>query len=394
MKYKAVVFDLFGTLIPSFSQKEYREIVMRIARDIPAPPEDFWRLWSDTFNQSILGLFPNYEAKIKHICQELGVDISELKIKVVALRMSTYAANSMVPRPEAVEVLTQLKSKGLRIGLVTDCAADAPAAWKNTPIAPYFDVTIFSCSVGMRKPDPRIYELVTKKLGVDPEDCVYIGDGGSYELSGASRVGMQAVQLRAPGEDNPDVYVVDKEDWQGRRIRSLTEIAGLLDTQPESEINKFNPAKEINWKSINLKPAKDTDREFAYQVKKAAEGTYITELWGWDEGVQRNFHAKQWQENRPNIIFYGNRPIGTLAVNEKTEGIEVAQFFILPEFQNRGIGTFLMRQIVERADQSGRKIRLRYLKNNPVATFYLRLGFQIVDPGEVFNSMERQIQPI
>jgi putative hydrolase of the HAD superfamily len=137
MKYKAVIFDLFGTLIPSFSQNEYRDVVMQIARDIPAKPEDFWRLWSDTFNQSILGLFPNYETKIKHICQELGIDISEKKIKVVAVKMSTYAENSMNPT-WIVEVLT-VKSKGLRISLITDCAADAPAAWKNIRL-PSFDV--------------------------------------------------------------------------------------------------------------------------------------------------------------------------------------------------------------------------------------------------------------
>jgi putative hydrolase of the HAD superfamily len=230
LKYKAIIFDLFGTLIPSFSEREYRETVMRIAEDIPAPPEAFWKLWSATFNQSILGVFPSYEAKITHICHELGIVTNDQKIQAVAARMSAYAATSMVPRPEAREVLAYLKSRGLKIGLITDCASDAPTTWNKTSLAQFFDVTVFSCLVGMQKPNPGIYHLAIKQLGVEARDCLYIGDGGSQELTGASSVGMQAVQLRSPAEDLADAYVVDKEDWQGKRIRSLKEVIILTDS--------------------------------------------------------------------------------------------------------------------------------------------------------------------
>ena len=51
MKYKAVIFDLFGTLIPNFSEKEYRRIIDHMASVLSAPPEPFWELWSATFRK-------------------------------------------------------------------------------------------------------------------------------------------------------------------------------------------------------------------------------------------------------------------------------------------------------------------------------------------------------
>ena len=63
-----------------------------------------------------------------------------------------------------------------------------------------FDATVFSCDVGVSKPDPRIYEIACEQLEVEPADCLFVGDGANDELPGAERAGMTAVQLRAPGE--------------------------------------------------------------------------------------------------------------------------------------------------------------------------------------------------
>ena len=134
----------------------------------------------------------------------------------------------MLPRPEATDVLRNLKFRGLKIGLITDCSAEAPAEWPNTVLAPWFDVTIFSCLVGMKKPDPRIYKLALEKLGTLAGESIYIGDGSSQELSGAAAVGMTAVLLRAPGEHHPDVYRVDLEDWSGQVVSSLKEVCFLV----------------------------------------------------------------------------------------------------------------------------------------------------------------------
>ena len=98
----------------------------------------------------------------------------------------------------------------------------------------------------------------------------------------------------------------------------------------------------IDCSLIKLIPADETHREFSYQVKKAAEGEYITNMFGWDESVQRDFHARAWQEQRPDIITYDGKLIGTIATIESEDCIELGQFFILPEYQNKGIGKYLL----------------------------------------------------
>jgi len=100
---------------------------------------------------------------------------------------------------------------------------------KYTAFPPLFDATVFSCLAGVRKPDPAIYLLATEQLAVRPEECLYIGDGSSHELTGAANVGMHPVLIRVPYEDEPGTYRIDPEQWDGPRISSLTEVLALLE---------------------------------------------------------------------------------------------------------------------------------------------------------------------
>jgi len=146
----------------------------------------------------------------------------------------------------------------------------------------------------------------------------------------------------------------------------------------------------IGYSLIKLIPADETYREFSYQVKKAAEGEYITAMFGWDEDVQRSYHTKAWQQRKPAIITYDGKLIGTVATIESEDCIEIGQFFILPDYQNRGIGTYLLKGILDKADQLGKNVTLRFLKNNPVQSLYVRNGFRVVDTSEILYYMERR----
>ena len=125
----------------------------------------------------------------------------------------------LVPLSGAVETITELRTRGFRTGLITICSDDVPALWPETPFHGLFDAEVFSCSVGLRKPDPRIYLLVCEQLGVEPREAVFVGDGENDELAGAERVGMTAILLERPQYER---------DWQGRRIRSLPQLLDVL----------------------------------------------------------------------------------------------------------------------------------------------------------------------
>ena len=146
----------------------------------------------------------------------------------------------------------------------------------------------------------------------------------------------------------------------------------------------------IDYSLIRLISADESHREFSYQAKKAAEGEYITLMFGWNENVQRDFHAKAWQRQKPDIISYDGKLVGTIATIESEDCVDIGQVFISPDYQNKGIGTHLLKGILGRADQSGKKVTLRFLKNNPVKSLYIRNGFRVVDTDETLYYMERR----
>ena len=99
----------------------------------------------------------------------------------------------------------------------------------ETVFAPLFDAVVFSCFVGKRKPDPALYLKACRELGVASGECLYVGDSGSRELSGAAAVGMKPFLLHDNDEqDNPDTHRVDGEAWKGPMISDLTEILRYL----------------------------------------------------------------------------------------------------------------------------------------------------------------------
>jgi FMN phosphatase YigB (HAD superfamily) len=77
MKYKAVIFDLYGTLVTTFSEKEYQRIVMNMASILSVPAGPFWQLWAASDEESILGIMPHNQAKIAHICYQLGMNMEQ-----------------------------------------------------------------------------------------------------------------------------------------------------------------------------------------------------------------------------------------------------------------------------------------------------------------------------
>jgi putative hydrolase of the HAD superfamily len=89
----------------------------------------------------------------------------------------------------------------LKIGVLSDCTDEIPILWPASVYADLVDAAVFSCVLGVRKPDQRTYAAVLTDLHVPAERCVYVGDGGSSELSGARTAGLRPVLLRVVGEE-------------------------------------------------------------------------------------------------------------------------------------------------------------------------------------------------
>jgi len=186
------------------------------------------QLWLATFNERCTGVFQSPDDNIEYICRTLGASVNETQVNRAARIRFDYVVKSLMPRPDAVETLSHLKRAGYKTGLISDCSAEVPAIWRDTPFFELIDVAVFSCSVGVKKPEPRIYNITIEKMVVEPDKCLYIGDGSSRELTGAAQVGLYPVLLRSPDEIGSDAHWIDQEEWQGPSISSLKEVLGLV----------------------------------------------------------------------------------------------------------------------------------------------------------------------
>jgi putative hydrolase of the HAD superfamily len=230
VKYKAVIFDLFGTLVEIFSRQEYENTLAEMVSILKAPYDEFYKIWIQTADQRSIGVFRNLEENIEFICRELNISISDNQLKLARQVRTNFVARALTPREDAIKVLSHLKSKGCGTGLISNCSTEPPLLWPDTLFAPLIDVAIFSSSAGLKKPDPHIYLMATERLSVKPENCLYIGDGDSHELTGALQVGMHPVLIRNPDEDGANVLRVnpETEKWHGPTISSLKEVLHLL----------------------------------------------------------------------------------------------------------------------------------------------------------------------
>jgi putative hydrolase of the HAD superfamily len=229
-KYDAVIFDLFGTLIddltyPESQMKEYRRVSSEMASALGVPAEQFHRVWAETGDSRMAGGYSDLGASLEAICRELGESPNARQIAEATRLRIEYIRSAMAPRPDTIDTLARLRQSDYKVGLISDCGPGTAAVWDETSFAPLIDEAILSCSVGMKKPDPRIYQLACERLQVSPDRCLYVGDGGSNELTGATEMGMRAVLIRAPYDDSVGGY---REEWLGQRISTLGEVLPLL----------------------------------------------------------------------------------------------------------------------------------------------------------------------
>ena len=229
MEYNAIIFDLFGTLVHMMPSSQGEKVLMQMASALSVPIDDLVLLWRRTSGQRMKGELSNCQDCIGHICEQLGVSVEYSRIDAAAqIRFHMNRREVMSLRADAIDVLSHLKLEGYKIGLISNCSFETTTLWQEVPLAPLIDAAVFSCLVGMMKPDPRIYRLATEQLGVEPQTCLYVADGVGQELSAASQLGMRAVQILVPGEDEYDPH---REQWHGSVISSLTEILKLVPRQ-------------------------------------------------------------------------------------------------------------------------------------------------------------------
>ena len=188
---KAVIFDMFETLVSLFAGRTY--FGENIAADVGIDAEEFRAVWHKNELSRSIGTLTIEEA----LSQALSVfGITDEKCTLLAAgkrRESLDDTFSAIPE-ETFAMLDELKRRGMLIGLISNCFSDECEIIKASPLFGYFDSAMLSYEQGICKPDKEIYLRIMKELGVKPQECLYVGDGGSRELFAAEELGMKAVQ--------------------------------------------------------------------------------------------------------------------------------------------------------------------------------------------------------
>ncbi|MYM58678.1 GNAT family N-acetyltransferase [Vibrio sp. OCN044] len=133
--------------------------------------------------------------------------------------------------------------------------------------------------------------------------------------------------------------------------------------------------------------ANDNDYRFLFELKKSAEYEAVKAVFGWDESVQKEIHRNEWEEERPTIIEVEGVPVGSYLLQLCSDYYYFGRFFLLPEYQSKGIGSQVLESITALSGQKSLPIKLCYLKGNRVGELYERFGFVVTEESEDFVYM-------
>jgi putative hydrolase of the HAD superfamily len=205
---KGIFFDLYGTLIDILTDENDPWVYSTLSRylsyhDVKIPPKELKKTY-----------FEDIQSQLKQsneTCPEVDV------YKIFSNMMHRYG-NKTYSKPAIVDTAVLFRSLTMRrfevfqgvyevlesllekyeLSLISD------AQWVFTEpemamlgLTPYFKFRILSSRFGFKKPDVRLFDMAMKKLMINPEESVYIGDNPQKDLVGAKKAGMTFILFRS-----------------------------------------------------------------------------------------------------------------------------------------------------------------------------------------------------
>ena len=226
--YRAVLFDFFGTLTLSVRRGPAHTAV---AKALGCDPDALVEVLDRSFYDRARGTYGSAEQTLRWLAEQVGVRPTPRTLRVALDARRTAMRADTTLRSDAVPTLRALRHRGLRTAVVSDCTHELPEFLPTMPVAGQLDACAYSVEIGQCKPHHAIYLEACVRVGVPPSECLYVGDGGSRELTGAAEIGMTAVRLTAPDLSHHLVFNAES-DWSGPAVTALSELIRLVDRTP------------------------------------------------------------------------------------------------------------------------------------------------------------------
>lgn len=243
MKKKAVIFDLWNTLV----FKKGKNLTTAIA--------EYYSLHYDSVYEWIRlsSLAKDKTDKyyyIKMICQANAIKFKEQdKVFFDYLFDNYYKECDWMDG--AKEILASLKNRGYKIGILSNSSEISYNVIENFKLKDFVDDIVLSCEVGYLKPDPRIFQKSLENLNLTEDDAVMVGDKITTDVLGAKTIGMDIIYFNKSEKENnsnPNLSFV-------AITNKLTEIVNILnkieyDNNEVLTVN-FHSGKQLGKKVVN-----------------------------------------------------------------------------------------------------------------------------------------------
>ncbi|NWF87249.1 HAD family hydrolase [Candidatus Bathyarchaeota archaeon] len=248
MQVKAVLFDLFDTLLliekgEEFYEPSLKKLHETLARNgINVAFEDFKRIYFEVRDELYYKASenleePHFNIRISQTLKRLGYNLNSSN-KVVAEATKAFAnkfACYVRLDEDAPEILQKLHRK-YKLGMVSNFAIPE-CIWdllEKFDLKKFFDIVVISGEINRRKPSPEIFQKALRKLGVDSHEAVFVGDTPGLDIKGAKAIAMNAIliQRKTSTTDVPNSFIwrppennmEHKPDRIIKRLKELPEI--------------------------------------------------------------------------------------------------------------------------------------------------------------------------
>lgn len=199
MKTKAIIFDLYGTLIQADN----------VSWDLYSPIMKMTGMSGRELRHHLLT--EDYSCTGELLLKFLINDHDEFLRLINDLALVVHSARFY---EETEKVLTDLKALGIKLGLISNMSSAYKKPFFKLGLDSYIDRWIFSCEAGVKKPDQSIFDSMVDLLGVEKDEIIMVGDSFASDYQGAKNAGLKALLLDR--ENKSDI----KE-----RISNLNEIS-------------------------------------------------------------------------------------------------------------------------------------------------------------------------
>ncbi|MET8258703.1 HAD-IA family hydrolase [Micromonospora sp. NPDC005205] len=213
-----MIFDLFHTLVHGADDERDR-VVGEMALVVGVAPAALVAAYHASWRDRLVRW--EVEETVRILAGRLGGTPTDEQVARAGEHRRALARRVLGAVSTAtLDVLDVLRDGGHPLALISNATSETAEAWPQSPLARRFDVAVFSCEVGLAKPDPAIYRIAAERLGVAPAECVFVGDGADGELAGAAAVGMTVLRTTEHNDTDPS--------WGGRAFASLGDLSTLL----------------------------------------------------------------------------------------------------------------------------------------------------------------------